>query len=97
MGHTTTIPPRCRPRSITCCPPAQLSRAEKKRLYDAVQVTRTAFQRWRTGENTPDAAHVTLLLKALPDEERERLQALMLYDPRARALLWHLTRQQASR
>lgn len=63
------------------------SSTEKKQLYDAVQVTRTAFQRWRAGENTPDAAHVTLLLKALPDEERERLQALMMDDPKARVLL----------
>lgn len=61
--------------------------AEKKRLYDAVQVTRTAFQRWRSGENAPDAAHVTLLLKALPDEERERLHSLMMDDPKVRALL----------
>jgi GAF domain-containing protein len=63
------------------------SPAEKKQLYDAVQVTRTAFQRWRSGENTPDAAHVTLLLKALPDEEREHLHSLMMDDPKARALL----------
>jgi hypothetical protein len=63
------------------------SSAEKKRLYEAVQVTRTAFQRWRNGENLPDAAHVSLLLNALPDEERERLQVLMMDDPKARALL----------
>jgi hypothetical protein len=63
------------------------SSAEKKRLYEAVQVTRTAFQRWRNGESTPDAAHISLLLNALPDKERERLQVLMMDDPKARALL----------
>jgi hypothetical protein len=61
--------------------------AEKKQLYDAVQVSRAAFQRWRNGESMPDAAHVALLLKVLPQEERERLQALMWDDPQARLLL----------
>ena len=63
------------------------SSAEKKQLYEMVHVTRTAFQRWRNGENTPDTAHINLLLNALPDEERERLQLLMMDDPRARLLL----------
>ncbi len=63
------------------------SAAEKKQLYMAVQVTRAAFQRWRSGENTPDAAHISLLLQALPGEERERLQSLMLDDPKVRPLL----------
>jgi transcriptional regulator with XRE-family HTH domain len=63
------------------------SAAEKKQLCEAVQVTRTAFQRWRTGENTPDAAHIVLLLKALSQEESERLHALMLEDPKVRPLL----------
>jgi hypothetical protein len=61
--------------------------AEKKLLYEAVQVSRSAFQRWRNGEGMPDAAHAALLLKALPQEERERLQALMQNDPQARLLL----------
>src|SRR5436305_410621 len=63
------------------------SSAEKKQLYEAVQVTRTAFVRWRSGENTPDAAHIALLLKALPDGERERLHALMCDDPKVQPLL----------
>lgn len=63
------------------------SAAEKKQLYEAVQVSRNAFQRWRTGDNTPDAAHLALLLKALPEPERQRLQVLILDDPRVRPLL----------
>ncbi len=61
--------------------------AEKRRLYEAVQVTRTAFGRWRRGETRPDPAHLALLLQALPQDERERLRALMLDDPAAHALL----------
>jgi hypothetical protein len=61
--------------------------AEKKQLYEAVHVTRTAFQRWRRGEYTPRASHIAFLLQALPQDERERLRALMLDDPTARALL----------
>jgi hypothetical protein len=63
------------------------SAAEKQQLYKAVGVTRTAFQRWRSGENIPDAAHILLLLNALSAEERERLQALMKEDPKVRVLL----------
>ena len=63
------------------------SAAEKQRIYDAVNVTRTTVQRWRSGENTPDAAHIDLLLNALAPEESERLRSLMLEDPKMRALL----------
>ena len=67
---------------VRCKPPT-----EKKQLYEAVQVTRTAFQRWRSGKNTPDAAHINLLLNALSQEERERLRSLMMEDPKVRTLL----------
>jgi GAF domain len=63
------------------------SAAEKKQLYEAVHVTRTAFQRWRSGQFTPGGAHISRLLNTLPEEERERLQALMMQDPKTRALL----------
>jgi len=65
----------------------RMSAAEKQRLYQAVQVTRTTFQRWRKEETLPDTAHIHLLLGALPEPERERLRALMLDDPKMRALL----------
>jgi hypothetical protein len=60
---------------------------EKQRLYAAVEVSRTTFQRWRSGENIPDAAHIYLLLNAVTEEERDRLHALMLEDPKVRSLL----------
>ncbi len=65
----------------------RMSAAEKRQLYQAVQVTRTTFQRWRKEETLPDTAHIHLLLGALPERERERLRALMLDDPKMRALL----------
>ena len=63
------------------------SAAEKQRLYEQVDVTRTTFQRWRGGENTPDASHIFRLLNALPEDEREALRHLMMQDPKVRALL----------
>ncbi len=60
---------------------------EKQSLYAAVGVSRTTFQRWRSGENLPDAAHIYLLMNALTEEERDRLHALMLEDPKVRSLL----------
>ncbi len=65
----------------------RMSAAEKQQLYQAVQVTRTTFQRWRKEDTLPDTAHIHLLLGALPEPERERLRALMLDDPKMRALL----------
>lgn len=65
----------------------RMSAAEKQRLYQAVQVTRTTFQRWRKEDTLPDTAHIHLLLGALPEPERERLRALMLDDPKMQALL----------
>ena len=63
------------------------SAREKAQLYETVGVTRTAFQRWRNGDNTPDAAHLHRLLEALTDEERDYLRALMVADPDLRPLL----------
>lgn len=63
------------------------SAAEKQQLYKAVGVTRAAFQRWRNGENAPDASHISLLFKALSEEEREHLRSLMMQDPKIRGLL----------
>ncbi|HZO75793.1 MAG TPA: GAF domain-containing protein [Ktedonobacteraceae bacterium] len=65
----------------------RMSAAEKQQLYQTVQVTRTTFQRWRKEDTLPDTAHIHLLLGALPEPERERLRALMLDDPKMRALL----------
>ncbi|HEU5375945.1 MAG TPA: GAF domain-containing protein [Ktedonobacteraceae bacterium] len=60
---------------------------EKQHLYAAVGVSRTTFQRWRSGENIPDAAHVYVLMNTLMEEERDHLHALMLEDPKVRSLL----------
>lgn len=60
---------------------------EKQHLYAAVGVSRTTFQRWRTGENIPDAAHIYLLMNAVTEEERDHLHMLMLDDPKVRSLL----------
>jgi transcriptional regulator with XRE-family HTH domain len=60
---------------------------EKQRLYAAVGVSRTTFQRWRSGENIPDAAHIYLLMNAVTEEERDHLHMLMLDDPKVRSLL----------
>jgi hypothetical protein len=65
----------------------QLDTAGKAALYEAVGVNRVSFQRWRTGENTPDARHAQKLLDAVPAPCREHLRTLMLDDPNVRRLL----------
>ena len=55
---------------------------QKANLYQQIGVTRTTVQRWRNGENLPDAAHVYRLLTALPEEERDQLRQLMGTDSR---------------
>jgi hypothetical protein len=65
----------------------QLDHQEKMALYEAVGVNRISLQRWRTGENTPDARHVQKLIAAVPTPRKERLRQLMLDDPKVRRRL----------
>lgn len=65
----------------------QMTAAQKQQIYETVQVSRTSFQRWRSGDNLPDATRIQPLLAALPAEARERLVALMVKDARLRAIL----------